>query len=283
VALPAPPYQTAGWYDDPEGSAKRRWWNGLEWTSDYQTDSTTPTPAAASGPAEKLAEAESLVASLPGYADRPAPSLATARRSVTRVVSSSLGLGLMADIFAMANLGDPIVFGILAVVAALLAYGVCVLAIHLRFLRTRTNRVLAVLGACFASCAICLVIVTATFGWQIEFARNAASSTGQDAALGQADPGQVVKTRDVARSILLRITKAWAGEHSTSGKWPAAAGTEKGRIVSSYGTTGIQLPANWKFSYTPTADLLAHTATVTDDNGVGMMFAQAYGLYSPTS
>ncbi len=36
---------TPGWYADPAGSGRLRWWNGTEWTEQFQT-----APAAASNP-----------------------------------------------------------------------------------------------------------------------------------------------------------------------------------------------------------------------------------------
>ncbi len=38
----------AGWYPDPDGSARSRWWNGVAWTddySDYQAPEATTSPA----------------------------------------------------------------------------------------------------------------------------------------------------------------------------------------------------------------------------------------------
>ena len=34
---------SAGWYDDPAGTSRRRWWSGVAWTEHYLTD-VTPVP-----------------------------------------------------------------------------------------------------------------------------------------------------------------------------------------------------------------------------------------------
>jgi hypothetical protein len=45
---PAPAVQpAAGWYPDPSGSGRQRWWNGQAWTEDY-SPAVQPAPA---GPA----------------------------------------------------------------------------------------------------------------------------------------------------------------------------------------------------------------------------------------
>ena len=80
---------------------------------------------------------------MPEFAGKPLPTVASANLAVTRVVSYSLGFGLAAIILAVANLGDPFVFGIVAVVVGFMAYAVALLSVRLHMLRTRTTRVLA--------------------------------------------------------------------------------------------------------------------------------------------
>jgi Protein of unknown function (DUF2510) len=278
MALPAPPYQTADWYPDPEGSGRRRWWNGVAWTTDFQTDATTPTPTAASGPEAMLAEAQAIAASTPGYVARPTLTVQQARRSVTRVVAISLVLGIVAVICAVANLDGLVIFGFFAVIAALFAYGSSVLSARMRFLRTGPNRTLAIVGSVLASFAICLVVATIALGWRVDFSNGTIGSTAQ--VPNAADNAQTHSNELV---ILKQVTRAWAGPHTRVGKWPATAGAKNGIIVSSYGSTGIHLPAGWRFTYTPSPDLLGYTATVTDGQGVGEMFNQEQGDYSPTS
>ena len=278
MALPAPPYETAGWYPDPEGSGKRRWWNGVAWTTDFQENATTPTPPAAHGPEAMLAEAQAIAASTPGYVARPNLTVQQARRSVTQVVALSLILGVVAVICAVANLDGVAMLGIFAVLAALAAYAIAVLSARLRFLRSGANRTLAIAGSFLASIAICLVIATITLGWRVDFSNGTIGSTTQVA--NSADDAQ---THSNELTLLKQLTRAWAGPHTRVGKWPAAATVKNGVIVSSYGSTGIHLPAGWHFTYTPTPDLFGYTATVTDGHGVGEMFNQEQGDYSPTS
>ena len=278
MVLPAPPYQTADWYPDPEGSGRRRWWNGVAWTTDYQTDAATPAPPAAKGPEALLAEAQAIAASTPGYVAQPNLTVAQARRSVTRVVAISLVLGIVAVICAIANLGGLVIYGFFAILAALFAYGVAGLSTRLRFLRIGPNRALAIAGSFLASLAICLVIATIVLGWRVDLSNGTVGSTAQ-----VANPADEAQTHSNELVILKQVTRAWAAPHSRVGKWPATAGTTNGIIVSSYGSTGIHLPAGWRFTYTPSPDLLGYTATVTDGHGVGEMFNQEQGLYSPTS
>ena len=278
MALPAPPYETAGWYPDPEGSGRRRWWNGVAWTLDYQTDATTPSPAAAAGPEAMLAEAQAVAASTPGYVARPNLSVQQARRSVTRVVSLSLVLGVAALLCAVANLDGLATLGFFAVLAGLFAYGVAALSARLRFLRTRPNRALAIAGSFLASIAICLVIATVILGWRVDFSNGTIGSTAQ-----VANPADDAQTHSNELTLLKQVTRAWAGPHTRVGKWPAEASVKNGVIVSSYGSTGIHLPAGWHFTYTPTLDLFGYTVSVTDGHGVGEMFNQEQGDYSPTS
>jgi predicted PurR-regulated permease PerM len=233
-----------------------------------------------------LAEAQAIAANTPGYDSRAVHTLPEARRSVTRVVSLSLGLGLVGIVFAVAGVGDPIIFGFLAVIAAILAYLVALLSLRLRFLRTRSNRVLAILGVVFASCAICVVVATAVLGWHVDFSNGASAQNGQDANRQIANGGGAAddaRTHADELALLKRVTAAWEAPHSRIGTWPSSAGTKNGSIVSSYGSTGIRLPAGWTFTYTPSPDLFGYTATIVNGSGVGEMFDQEHGLYEPTS
>jgi hypothetical protein len=36
---------SAGWYDDPDGSARQRWYDGTTWTDHFQSATATPSPA----------------------------------------------------------------------------------------------------------------------------------------------------------------------------------------------------------------------------------------------
>ena len=282
MALPAPPYQTPAWYPDPEDSGRNRWWNGIGWTDQYQTDAAAPTPAAASGPAEKLAEAQSLITSLPDFAGKPLPTLATANLAVTRVVSSSLGLGLAAIILAVANLGDPFVFGVVAVCAGLLAYAVVLLSARLRFLRTRSNRVLALVGSVSASCAIALVIATSASGWHADF-----SSHRGDRAIGIETIAPVTprpaethdrfvsgtaadSVRDQLGNILTQVTNAWVPRHNSTGLFPASATVVDQVVVSSDGSTNIDIPTGDVFSYTASADRSSFVMTLQTAAGIGV-------------
>jgi hypothetical protein len=284
MALPAPPYQTPAWYPDPEDSGRNRWWNGISWTDQYQTDAPTPTPAAASGPAEKLAEAQSLIASMPEFAGRPLPTLRSANRAVTRVASASLGLGTAALILAVANLGDPFAFGVVSVCAGLLAYVVVLLSYRLKFLRTPTNRVLALVGSVNASCAIALVIATGAFGWHADFSTHRA-----DGAIGietvapetqrpaETHDGFVSGTaadnvRTQLGNILMQVTNAWVPRHNSTGLYPASATVVDQVVVSPDGSTGVEIPRGDVFSYTPSADRSTFVMTLQTAAGMGVKF-----------
>jgi hypothetical protein len=228
----------------------------------------------------KLAEVQNLIASLPGVADRPPQTLSAARLSVTRAVSFCLGLGLAACILAAAAIGDPGVFTVLAVLAGLLAYGSAILFARLKFLRTTTNRVLAGLGTLLASCALCVVILSVTLDWQVDF------GTGQETSRlgnGPGAPVNVVQTHATEHAILVKIVAAWNAKRPPNGRWPTSAGVENGVVVSSYGRTDVSMPSDYTLKYTVTPDGLGYTVTVTDRQGVGEMFNQEYGMYSPTS
>jgi hypothetical protein len=228
----------------------------------------------------KLAEAENLVASLPGVADRPPLSPRAARLSVTRAVSYCLGLGLAACIFAVAAIGGNGVFTVLAVVAALLAYGSVVLFAKLKFLRTTTNRVLAALGAFLASCALGVVVLAVALGWHVDFGTGQGESGSQNGANAPVDVDQV---HDTEHAILMKIVAAWNAERASNTTWPTSADVDNGVVESSYGRTDVAMPGGYALTYTVTPDGLAYTVTVTNRQGVGEMFNQEYGLYSPTS
>jgi Protein of unknown function (DUF2510) len=282
MALPAPPYQTPAWYPDPEDSGRNRWWNGVAWTDDYQSDATSPPPAAASGPEEKLAEAQSLIASLPEFAGKPLPTLASANLAVTRVVSLSLGFGLAAIILAVANLGDPWIFGVVSVGVSVLAYVVVVLCARLKLLRTPTNRVLAALGTVTASFAIVFVITTAVFGWRADFSpRRVGTAIGVDTAApvtprpAETHNGFVSGTaadniRSQLGAILMQVTNAWVPGHNSTGRYPASATVVDQVVVSSDGTTDIHIPHGDVFSYTPNADRSNFVMTLQTAAGIGM-------------
>jgi Protein of unknown function (DUF2510) len=282
MALPAPPYQTPAWYPDPEGSGRNRWWNGVAWTEDFQVSAATPQPAAASGAAEKLAEAQSLISSMPEFAGKPLPTLAAARLARTRVVSYVLGLGLAAAIFAIANLGAPPVFGWLAVVVGLAAYGLALLAVRLRFLRPVTNRVLAALGTVLASVAICFVILTAILGWHLDFS---ASGGGQSVPVPVpvTTPAQVPpstspdqQVRDREATLLIQISNEWLSTFQKTGLWPASASINDANIVVfPGGTTDVSIPAGYTLRYLPSADRKTFILSLTDPSGVGLRYTQA--------
>ena len=44
---PAPAHVPAGWYPAPEGGSRRRWWDGNQWTSNYEQPYTQASGAAA--------------------------------------------------------------------------------------------------------------------------------------------------------------------------------------------------------------------------------------------
>jgi hypothetical protein len=223
MALPPPPYETPGWYADPEDSAKRRWWNGVQWTGDFQGSAATPTPPTASPAALQISRAESLLASLPGGGS-PAAARSLRRSAITRLVGVTTTLLIIA----------------IAAVVMLFRFGI---------LGGVTNPILP----------------------------------NQSAAVGPATTSQAAGTHNAERSILLQISTAWAAERASSGKWPSTASIKHGIVVSSYGSTDITVPGGYALTYTATPDRLGYTVTLTDAKGIGMMYQQEYGLFSPTS
>ena len=44
VPLPPPHLPPAGWYPDPQGSGRQRYWDGSTWTSEFDSDAPPPPP-----------------------------------------------------------------------------------------------------------------------------------------------------------------------------------------------------------------------------------------------
>jgi hypothetical protein len=223
MALPPPPSETPGWYADPEDSAKRRWWNGVQWTEDFQGSVAKPTPPTASPAALQISEAESLRTSLPDGGS-PAAARSFRRTAITRLVG---------------------------VIATLLII------------------------------AITTVVMLFRFGVLSD--GNSPTPPNPNAQGSQTTADHAAGTHDAERSIILRVSHAWAPERASSGAWPSTASIKHGLVVSSYGSTDITVPGGYVLAYTATPDRLGYTVTLTDAKGVGMIYQQEYGLFSPTS
>ena len=52
VELPPPPTRKGGWYPDPEGSGRLRFWNKKRWTDDFKDAPGQPNPADQGGPSK---------------------------------------------------------------------------------------------------------------------------------------------------------------------------------------------------------------------------------------
>lgn len=65
MSLPQPPDLSPGWYGDPTGAKRQRWWNGSTWTEDHR-DFPKPPPVS-----EQAATKE---AAIPGVASTSKPS-----------------------------------------------------------------------------------------------------------------------------------------------------------------------------------------------------------------
>jgi hypothetical protein len=223
MALPPPPYQTPAWYPDPEDSGRNRWWNGVQWTENFQGSVATPTPPTASPAALQISKDESLLASLPGGGS-PAAARSFRRFAITRLVG---------------------------VIATLLVIAITTVVMLFRF---------GILGD-----------------------GNSPIPPNQSAASDPATASQTVGIHDAERSIILQVSHAWAPERASSGAWPSTASIKHGLVVSSYGSTDIKVPGGYVLAYTATPDRLGYTVTLTDAKGVGMIYQQEYGLFSPTS
>jgi Protein of unknown function (DUF2510) len=220
MALPPPPYETPGWYDDPEDSGKRRWWNGVQWTDDFQGSPTTPTPPIASPAALQVSQAEALLASLPGGGS-PAAMRSLRRSAIGRLVV------VLSTLFLIAIIAGVMVFRA------------------------------GILGG--------------TSGPSLPNIGTATNSV------------QVAETRDREHALLLQISSSWTADRPSSGEWPSSASIRHGVVVSSYGSTDVEIPHGYTLTYTPSSDRLGYTVALKDAHGVGMMYQQEYGLFTPTS
>lgn len=65
---------TPGWYADPAGSGRLRWWNGSEWTEQFQT-----APAASNPAAQQQAVGGAQIQQSSNMPATPAPTVGPAR------------------------------------------------------------------------------------------------------------------------------------------------------------------------------------------------------------
>lgn len=65
----APP---AGWYPDPEGSTRLRWWEGVDWTNRYRPYPSLEETAAAASAAHRAPSSTGAGAAAPGWYPDPA-------------------------------------------------------------------------------------------------------------------------------------------------------------------------------------------------------------------